>query len=167
MGAPIEYTVTLRSPQGGFEPTSFSEWIGHRVDITGLNPIYNHVLRSVQNASDGTWSMLTVMTYSDDGINLTPNLSVYPGTPKAQVRVHDVDGQHVVTAFLDAPLHEGAQVQVDNELHTIEAVKFPFRDPEDPEVEEDYQHVTARATPDAPAISSLGLPTAAMLAMIQ
>jgi hypothetical protein len=155
----IEHTVRLHAQPGGFQPTTFSEWIGHQVQVTSLDPVHRHVLRAVENAADGTTSTLTINTYpdADAAPSLTADMSVIMGTPKAQIRAHDADGEHLTTAHLDAPLHEGQSVTVHNQPHVVQEIRYPYRDPDDPEQTEDYQHVTLRAVDALPPVVSLGM----------
>lgn len=145
----------------GFTSSSFTEWIGHEITVTGLDPAYRHVLRAVEITEDGQYSTLSVNTYADEGVALTANMSVLMSTPKAQVRAHHHEtGEHLATAHLDAPLHEGQLIGVGNVRHIVQAVRYPYRDPDDPEQSEDYQHVTLRPAGDTPApVASLGVAT--------
>lgn len=160
----IETTVRLTAKQGTFEPTSFAEWIGHEIQVTGLDPAYRHVLRAVEGSEDGSTSRLTVHTYSDVDANLTANLSVLPGTPKAQVRAY-VDGEHVVTAMLDAPLQPGQQVLVNDQLHVVAETGYPARNDDGTTDGEDHQHVELRPTDDPVAVVDLG-PAGAILGLL-
>jgi hypothetical protein len=152
----IECTVRLVARQGTFQPDSFAEWIGHEIQATGLDPAYRHVLRSVEGTEDGTSSLLTVHTYSDVDANLTANMSVLPGTPKAQVRAH-VGGELVATAMLDAPLQPGQQVLVNDQLHQVVDVSHPARNDDGTTTGEDHQHVDLRPTDEPVAVVDLGL----------
>lgn len=154
----IEITVRLHAPNGGFQPTTFGEWIGHQVQITGLDQAHRHVLTAVDNSPDGRVSTLTVCTTNGDeaGPDLTANMSVIMGTPKAQVRAHDDAGAHLTTAHLDAPLSEGQTVTIDGVPHTVRAVRYPYRDPADAETVEDYQHVTVQPIPATEIVQDLG-----------
>lgn len=160
----IETTVRLVARQGTFQPDSFAEWIGHEVQITGLDPAYRHVLRAVEGTEDGSSSTLTVHTYSDVDANLTANLSVLPSTPKAQVRAH-VDGEHVVTAWLDAPLQPGQQVLVNDQLHQVVDTSHPARNDDGTTTGEDHQHADLRPTDEPTAVVDLG-PAGALLGML-
>lgn len=160
----IETTVRLTAKQGTFEPTSFAEWIGHEVQVTGLDPAHRHVLRNVEGSEDGSWSCLTVHTYSDVDANLTANMSVLPGTPKAQVRAH-VDGQLVVTAHLDAPLQPGQQVLVNDQLHVVADTSHPARLDDGTTDGEDHQHVDLVPSDEPAAVLDLG-PAGAILGML-
>lgn len=164
----IEITVKLVSPTHGFQPTSFTEWIGHEVIVTGLDQAQRHVLRAVENTEDGSTSMLTINTYSHEVPNLTANLSIRPDTPKAQVRAHHHDtGEHLTTALLDSPLPEGMDVDINGVRHCVASIRWPYRDPEDPEDTEDYQHVTVLPVDDVPFdVQSLGL-AGAVLGMLR
>ena len=160
----IQTTVRLTAKQGTFEPTSFAEWIGHEIQVTGLDPAYRHVLRAVEGSEDGSWSLLTVHTYSDVDANLTANMSVLPGTPKAQVRAH-VDGEHVATAMLDAPLQPGQQVLVNDQLHQVVDVSHPARNDDGTTTGEDHQHVELQPTDEPVGVVDLG-PAGAILGML-
>lgn len=160
----IEHTVTLHSminPETGrgyFRPTSFTEWIGHEVVVTSLDPGLRHVLAAVENREDGATSTLTVHTFSDVDANLSADLSVRPGTPRCQVRAHLADnGQHLLTTHLDAPLQPGQQVLVNNEPHQVADTSWPARDEHGTTDGEDYQHVTLTAVPEQPLVQSLGI----------
>lgn len=152
----IETKVRLIARQGTFRPDSFAEWIGHEIQVTSLDPAYRHVLRAVEGTEDGSASTLTVHSYSDVDANLTANMSVLPGTPKAQVRAH-VDGAHVATAFLDAPLQPGQQVLVNDQLHQVVDVAHPARNDDGTTDGEDHQHVELRPTDEPVAVVDLGL----------
>lgn len=164
----IVATVRLESATRGFQPTSFGEWIGHEVEVTGIDRAKRAVLTRVENTEDGQYSTLTLNLYDHDVPNLTANLSVRPDTPKAQVRAHHHEtGEHLTTALLDAPVHDGADVDINGARHRVTAVKWPYRDPEDPEDTEDYQHVTVTPTDAIPAtVHDLG-PAAGILGMLQ
>lgn len=156
----IEYTVRLFSDTNGFKPTTFSEWVGHAVQITGLDSGYRHILRSVQ-VPDSSQVILTINTYPEDQADtkhLTPSLSVTPGTPRAQVRVYTEEGTHLVTAHLDAPLRDLSQIRVDNVLYQITGITYPYRDQDNPENTEDYQLVTAHPVPESDVVTDLGIP---------
>lgn len=160
----IECTVRLVARQGTFQPDSFAEWIGHEIQATGLDPAYRHVLRSVEGTEDGSASTLTVHTYSDVDANLTANMSVLPATPKAQVRAH-VDGEHVATAMLDAPLQPGQQVLVNDQLHQVVDTGYPARNDDGSTTGEDHQHVELRPIDEPTAVVDLG-PAGALLGML-
>jgi hypothetical protein len=161
----IEHTIRLFSSDNAFAPTSFTEWIGHEVTVSSLDPAMRHVLRAVENAEDGSVSTLTVQTYSDADVNLTANLSIRPGTPKAQVRAHNEIGGHLVTAHLDAPLHEGQTVDLNGSIQVVREITYPYRDPADPESTEDYQRVTLQPTGEQAMVQSLG-PAAGILGLL-
>jgi hypothetical protein len=146
--------------RGAFTPETFAEWVGHEVVVTSLDPAYRHTLVHVENSPDGMQSLLTVHTYSDPGVDLTADLSIRVGTPKAQVRAYYADAPDVLvtTAWLDAHLTEGQVVTVNGAKHTVQSITWPYRDPEHPENTEDYQRVVLQATPDAPVVQALGLP---------
>ena len=40
----IEVKVTLHAPRGGFNDTTFTEWLGHEIQVTGLDPACRQVL---------------------------------------------------------------------------------------------------------------------------
>jgi hypothetical protein len=162
----IEHTIRLFPPEGQrYALTSYTEWIGHDVDVPSLDRSMRHVLRAVENAEDGSVSTLTVQTYSDADVNLTANLSIRPGTPKAQVRAHNEIGGHLVTAHLDAPLHEGQTVDLNGSIQVVREITYPYRDPADPESTEDYQHVTLHPTGEQAMVQSLG-PAAGILGLL-
>src|SRR5207302_4039881 len=142
-GPLIEITVTLRAPHGGIQADSFTEWIGHQVEITGLDGAYRHVLTAVENSEDGTWSRLTVQSGRDEGPELVANMSVIMGTPKAKVRaVHHETGDELVVTQLDAPLQPGQPVTIGGQPHIVVDVAHPDRDPDTGTAPvEDVQHV--------------------------
>jgi hypothetical protein len=150
-------TVDPKTGQGGFQPSSFSEWIGHEVVVTSLDPGLRHVLRAVETTEDGAISTLTIQTYSDSDVNLSANLSIRPDTPKAQVRAHTEDGEHLVTSHLDAPLQLGQTVDISGAFYVVRDASWPYRDPEHPESTEDYQHVTLQPVEGMPDVQSLGM----------
>jgi len=155
----IEYTVKLFSDTNGFKPTTFSEWVGHEVQITGLDSGYRHVLRQVQ-VPDSSQAVLTINTYPEDQgqrTNLTPSLSVIPTTPRAQARLYNENNTHLVTVFLDAPLKDLSEVLIDNKLYQITKVAYPYRDTDHPESTEDYQLVTVSLVTNPEIIRSFGL----------
>ncbi|MFD2421655.1 hypothetical protein [Amycolatopsis pigmentata] len=156
----IEVTVTLRAPHGGIQPDSFQEWIGHEVEITGLDRAYRHVLKAVENSEDGTWSRLTVATGRDEGPELVANLSVIMGTPKAKVRaVHHETGDELVTTTLDAPLQPGQPVTIGGESHIVVDVAHPNRDETGSVPDQgldDVQHVKVAPVDLPPEVLSLG-----------
>lgn len=144
----IEHTVRLIGSPGTFQPTSHSEWIGHLVDVTGLDPSMHHVLRAVENSADGTSSTLTVSTYSDAGPDLDAVVSVRVGTPLASVQAF-VNGTKIATAQLEAPLQIGQPVRVAGQMYTVQAVSYPARQPDGTTIGDDYQRadLTAAAAP--------------------
>ncbi len=154
----IEHTVALHAAPGTFRPTSFTEWIGHEVAVTSLDPSLRHVLRAVDNTEDGTRSTLTIQTYSDLGPNLTADLSIYHGTPKAHIRAYLADNdQYLVTCHLDAPLQPGQRVTFNAEPYDVRDITWPYRDPDHPESTEDYQRVTIALATEPAAVLDLGM----------
>lgn len=152
----IEITVKLVSPTHGFQPTSFTEWIGHLVDVTGLDPALHHVLTAVENTEDGTGSTLTLATYSDAGPDLAASMSVRIGTPTVDVRAH-VDGQQVAGARLEAPLRIGQAVRVADQAYTVQAVSHPNRQADGTTTgDEDYQRADLQKLDEAPLVVDLG-----------
>lgn len=160
----IEFTVTLHAAPGTFQPTSMTEWIGHLVDVTGLDPNYQHVLQAVENTETGDRCTLTIHTHPDTGTDLTADMSVRWGTPTAEVRAH-VDGQHVTTAHLEAPLQPGQTVRIGDQAHTVLDVHYPNRSDDGTTTGDDYQHANLRPLPDKPPVASLG-PAAGILGML-
>lgn len=153
----IEYTVKLFSDTNGFQKTTFSEWVGYAVTITGLDPGYRHILRQVQ-VPDSSQAILTINTYPEDQdqrTNLTPSLGVIPTTPRAQVRLYTEDDKHLLTAFLDAPLKDLTEVLIDSYLYKITSTSYPYRDPNHPENIEDYQRVVVTPLKDSAVIRLL------------
>jgi hypothetical protein len=171
----IEFTVILRAPAGTFQPTSFTEWLGHRVQVTGLDPVYQHVLRAVENTEDGSMSTLTLHTYPEHagGPDLTAGLSVIHGTPRAVVRAHDTEGNEITTAHLDAPLRIGQVVTVNGALHRVyDEPHWPNRHPDHGAVGapgddvEDYQHVTLVPVDEEDVVADLGMPSGPAMPMM-
>jgi hypothetical protein len=174
----IEFTVKLTgrgkppdgqigTTTGPFNETSFTEWIGHEVQITGLDSAYRHELVTVENRADGWVSTLTVRTTDRTELapNLTATFSILPGTPKVEVRAL-LGGALVVTAHLDAPLAEGQDVMVNDVHHRINAITYPYRDPANAESQVDYQQVDLIETPPpVVSVAPLGMTgaTAVML----
>lgn len=157
----IEHTVRLAAAPGTFQPTSFTEWIGHLVDVTGLDPALNHVLKAVENTEDGSSSTLTLSTYSDAGPDLAASMSVRIGTPTVDVRAH-VDGQQVAGARLEAPLRIGQAVRVADQAYTVQAVSHPNRQADGTTTgDEDYQRADLQKLDEAPLVVDLG-PAAAL-----
>lgn len=158
------------APSGPLTSTSFTEWLGHAVEVTGLDPAYRHVLVGVDNRADGWVSTLTVQTTAEGerGVDLSADLSVIVGTPKAQVRAHDEAGTHLTTAWLDAPLSPGQPVTVAGAKFVVGDVTYPYRDESHPEQSEDYQHVVLRPVAELPDVTSLGAvgAPAAMLGVV-
>ena len=155
----IEVKVTLYAPNGGFQPTTFTEWIGHEVQVTGLDTAFRQVLTHVENHEDGQHSTLTVQVGRDEGPELVANMSVIMGTPKAKVRaVHHESGDELVTTQLDAPLQPGQPVTIDGQPHIVVDVVHPNRDPETGTTgdAEDIQHVKVQPVDVPPEVFSLG-----------
>lgn len=155
----IEVVVTLFAPRGGFQPATFSEWIGHEVKVAGLDQAMRQVLTKVENHEDGQHSTLTVQIGRDEGPELQANLSVIMGTPKAKVRaVHHETGDELVTTMLDAPLQPGQPITINGEPHLVVDVAHPSRDPETGTTgdAEDIQHVRVQPVDLPPEIFSLG-----------
>lgn len=158
----IEITVKLRSKavdpqtgQGAFLPTSFTEWIGRRVEVTGLDPALHHVLTAVENTEDGTTSTLTIQSHAETGPDITADLSVRWDTPTSEVRAH-VDGEHLVTARLDAPLQPGQTVRAGEQLYTVADVSHPARQDDGTTDGPDYQHVELTPIEGPPPVRDLG-----------
>jgi hypothetical protein len=169
----IEYQVRLFSQplpnnpgHGAFTPTTFTEWIGHEVVVTGLAGWpFRHMLAGVENSADGMESRLTIHTTKDPGADLTADLSIRVGTPKAQIRAYLVDDPDtlVTTAMLDAPLTMQQTVTVNGLKCTVQEITYPYRDPDHPENTEDYQRVVLRAEPDPPDVAPAMPPMAGPL----
>ena len=152
----IEHRVILHAAPGTFQPTSFTEWIGHLVDVTGLDPALSHVLKAVENTEDGTASTLTMHTYRDDGPDLTAAMSVRLGTPTVDVRAF-VDGQQIATARLEAPLQIGHAIRVADQTYTVQTVSHPNRQPDGTTTgDEDYQRADLQKTDQPPPVQDLG-----------
>ena len=154
----IEVKVTLHAPRGGFTNTTFTEWLGHEIQVTGLDPACRQVLTAVENHEDGQHSTLTVQVGREEGPELVANLSVIMGTPKAKVRaVHHETGDEMVTTMLDAPLQPGQPVTIGGKPHMVVDVAHPNRNPETGTATvEDVQHATVQPV-DVPAeVFSLG-----------
>lgn len=151
--------------RGAFTPATFTEWVGHEVYVTGLDPTYRHILTGVENTPDGLQSQLTIHTYGIPGSNLTADLSIRPGTPKAQVRAYFADDPDTLatTAWLDAPLNSGQLVTVNGAPYRVQEITYPYRDPEHPENTEDYQHVILESVPELPPVQSLSMPGGALM----
>lgn len=154
----IEVVVTLFAPRGGFDATTFTEWIGHEVKVSGLDPAMRQMLTRVENHEDGQRSTLTVQIGRDEGPELQANLSVIMGTPKAMVRaVHHETGDELVTTMLDAPLQPGQPITIGGQPHLVVDVTHPARDPETGTAPvEDVQHVRVQPVDLPPDIFSLG-----------
>ena len=152
----IECTVRLIAKPGTFQPTSFTEWIGHLIDVTGLDPAYNHVLKAVENTEDGTTSTLTVNTYRDDSPDLAANMSVRWDTPTAEIRAH-LDGEHLATGRLDVPLQPGQTIRLGDQLYNVTDAHHPARQDDGTTIGDDYQHVELVPIPDQPLVRDLGV----------
>lgn len=152
----IEITVKLRSKDGAFQPTSFTEWIGRRVDVTGLDPALHHVLTAVENTEDGLTSTLTIQSHAETGPDLAATLSVRWDTPTTEVRAH-VDGEHLVTARLDAPLQPGQTVRVGDQLYTVADVSHPARQDDGTTDGVDYQHADVTPIDEPLPVRDLGV----------
>lgn len=152
----IEHTVKLTAQPGTFQPSSFTEWIGHYVDVTSLDPSHQHILRAVENSEDGTYSLLTLHTVRDQGPDLAAAMSVRVGTPTVFVVAH-CDGQPIASTHMEAPLQPGQPVRVGNQTYTVRDVCYPNRRDDGTTEGDDYQLANIVAT-DAPehAVSSLG-----------
>lgn len=151
----IEHTVKLTGQPGTFLPTSFTEWIGHLVDITGLDPSMHHVLRAVENTADGTSSTLTISTYSDAGPDLAAAMSVRVGTPTCPVQAY-VGGTLIASAQMEAPLHPGQLVRVGTKNYSVTAVSYPNRQPDGTTTGDDYQHADLAESTASPLVADLG-----------
>jgi hypothetical protein len=154
----IEIKVTLYAPRGGFDETTFTEWIGHQIQVTGLDPSCRQVLTVVENTEDGKHSTLTVQIGREEGPELAANLSVIMGTPKAKVHaVHHDSGDHITDALLDAPLQPGQPVLVNGQPHLVVDTSWPAREETCAAGEnEDRQHVTLQRVDVPPEVFSLG-----------
>lgn len=152
----IEHTVRLAGQPGTFQPTSFTEWIGHLVDVTGLDPALHHVLKAVENTEDGTSSTLTLHTYSDNGPDLAANMSVRIGTPTAAVRAF-VDGQQLAAAQLEAPLQIGQPIRIGEQHYAVTATSHPNRQADGTTLgDEDYQRADLAVLAETPLVQDLG-----------
>jgi hypothetical protein len=157
----IEITVRLYSKvdadgRGQFQPTSFTEYIGRRVEITGLDAALHHVLKAVENTEDGTVSTLTVHTHSEVDADLTANMSVRWDTPTAEVRGY-VDDELLVTARMDAPVQEGQTVRVGEKLYNVTATSNPARQPDGTTAGPDYQRADLVETDAPTSVADLGV----------
>lgn len=160
----IEFRVALKGKPGTFQPTSFSEFIGRLVQVTGLDPAYQHVLRAVENTEDGTTSTLTIHTHSDVNADLSADMSVRWDTPTAEVRAH-VDGEHLTTARLEAPLQPGQTIRVGEQIYNVTDVSHPNRRDDGTTDGEDYQHAELQPLAEQPPVRDLG-PAGAILGML-
>jgi hypothetical protein len=161
----IEITVKLVSVvdgQGQFNPTSFTEWIGRQIDVTGLDPALHHVLVGVENSEDGTTSTLRVQTHSEVDADLTANMSVRWETPTADVRGY-VGDQLLVTARMDAPLQEGQTVRVGDKLYVVASVSYPARHEDGTVVGQDYQRAELVETEVPATVRDAGVSPLGML----
>lgn len=145
-----ETTITITPPHpeaGRFLPTTFSEYIGRRVQAQGLDHRYEHTLTGVQVAEDGAAATLTIQTRPPHRIEVQQSLAVLNLAPHANVRVVHADtGEQLAEARLHAPLAAGDQVLVAGEPHTVVEVGWPTRDPDSGVAagEVDWQHVLVR-----------------------
>lgn len=165
----IKFTVTLNSAprpdapgRGYFHPDTFSEYIGRRVDVTGLDPAYVHILTAVENTEDGLASTLTIQSHAEEGPDLAASLSVRWDTPTVEVRAH-VDGEHLVTARLDAPLQAGQTVRAGEQLYNVLDVSHPARQEDGTTTGPDYQHAELHAIDTPPPVRDLGANPLGML----
>jgi len=167
----IEFTMRLFSVvdangRGQFQATSFTEHIGRRVEVTGLDPALHHVLAGVENREDGTVSTLTIHTHNDaeQAPELSANLSTRWDTPTVEVRAH-VDGDEVTVGRLDAPLQPGQTVRVGEQLYNVADVSHPARRDDGTTDGPDYQHADLTPIDGPPPVRDLGpSPFGALLA---
>lgn len=152
----IEFTVTLHSKDGAFQPTSFTEHIGRRVDVTGLDPALHHVLVGVENTEDGYTSTLKIQTHAETGPELGANLSVRWDTPTVEVRAH-VDGEQITVGRLDAPLQPGQTVRVGEQLYNVTDVSHPARQDDGTTDGPDYQRADLTPIEGPPPVRDLGV----------
>lgn len=160
----IEFRVALHAKRGTFTPTSFTEFIGRLIQVTGLDPAHHHVLRAVENREDGTTSVLTIHTHSEVDADLSANMSVRWDTPTAQVRAH-VDGDHVATARLEAPLQPGQTIRLGEDLYNVTDAHHPARQDDGTTDGEDYQHVELQLLAEQPPVRDLG-PVGGIIGML-
>lgn len=167
----IEFTVRLHSKvdpdgRGQFQPTSFTEHIGRRVEVTGLDPALHHVLVGVENREDGTVSTLTVHTHTEaeHAPDLAASLSVRWDTPAAEVRAY-VGDEQVAIAQMEAPLQPGQTVRVGEQLFNVAEVSHPARLDDGTTTGADYQRADLVAIDGPLPVRDLGAsPFAALLA---
>ncbi len=146
----FEARVTVRPDAGRFQPGSFRELLQRRVELPGLDRVWNHTLIDVQVAPDGNSAELTVHSEPVHALSLDRGLRVVQGVPPAHVRVHDEHGQVLIETRLAAPLHPGQQVEVGGITHQVVGVPtWPGRHPETGHCagDLDWQHVTVRPNP--------------------
>lgn len=158
----IEFTVRLHSKvdpggRGQFQPTSFTEHIGRRVEVTGLDPALHHVLVAVENTEDGTVSTLTIQTHNDaeHAPDLAANLSVRWDTPTAEVRAY-VGDEQVAIARMEAPLQPGQTVRLGEQLFNVAEVSHPSRLDDGTTTGADYQRADLMPILGAPPVQDLG-----------
>lgn len=146
----FEARITVRPDAGRFQPTSFRELLQRRIELPGLDRVWDHTLIDVTVAPDGSSAELTVHSEPQHALSLDRNLRVVQGVPPAHVRVHDEQGQVITEARLAAPLQPGQEVELGGIAHRVVGMpSWPGRHPETGHCagDVDWQHVTVRASP--------------------
>lgn len=142
--------VTVRPDVGRFQPTSFRELLQRRIELPGLDRVWNHTLVDVQVAPDGSSAELTVHSEPVHALSLDRGLRVVQGVPAAHVRVHDEAGQVLAETRLAAPLQPGQEVELGGVAHRVVGIPtWPGRHPDTGHCagDLDWQHVTVRSSP--------------------
>jgi hypothetical protein len=122
---------------------------GILVHVPGLDPAFEHTLRTVEISADRKTVTLVVDTDRPPMTDLARHLSTRPG-PKAMVRtVHADTGETLTEGAYDALLQPGERVWINGMPHTVSEVDHPNRHPDHGTVAEgpDWQVATLQPQP--------------------
>lgn len=151
----FECRVTVFPDVGRFQPASFRELLQRRVELPGLDRVWEHTLTGVTVAPDGSSAELTVHSEPVHALSLDRGLRVVQGVPAAHVRVHDESGTVLAETRLAAPLQPGQQVELGGVVHHVVGMpSWPGRHPDTGVCAAglDWQHVTVRPNPQPPHV---------------
>ncbi|RSN38558.1 hypothetical protein DMC64_41560 [Amycolatopsis sp. WAC 04197] len=170
-------TVTPEEPTGLFRPDAMSEWVGHLVQVAGLDPAYEHTLqavkvvpgprmvmdmnlgRYVEQVVDGGAAELTVLTEAPYVPCYANYVRVIAGVPPARAQIVRADTGAVLVerGRYPAPFYDGQTLAVGEQHYRITATSWPNRNPDTGSAgaAEDYQLVTVSPIPDQEPVAPL------------
>lgn len=157
VAAPVTHPDgTVRGP---FTEAAMREWIGHEVNVPGLDIQHSHRIAGVSVSDDGTECRLHVRTELGPTGDLAQHLNLSVHTPEAHIRLVDDETDEVLAEVThSAPLSKGAHHRVNGQPVRVVGHHWPNRHPEygcvqaHPETgvyERDVQEVRVVKAPEA------------------